>query len=61
LLAKIDQEKGNIIFEARGLGTLPSNDRKEMEHLQLSHLEKIRQMVDNNDRCISRIQLRANK
>ena len=34
ILAKVDQEKGVIIFETRGeVGTLPSNDRKEMEHL----------------------------
>ena len=53
ILAKVDQEKGTIVFETNGeVGTLPSNDRKEMEHLQMSHLEKIGQMVDNNDRCI---------
>ena len=34
ILAKVDQEKGTIVFETDGeVGTLPTNDRKEMEHL----------------------------
>ena len=47
-------KSNTIIFALKGkqVGTLPTNDRKEMEHLQMSHLDKISEMVDNNDRCL---------
>ena len=59
LQAKIDTQSNTIIFErlltegpSVTVGTLPSNDRKEVEHLQLQHLEKIKLMVDTNERCM---------
>jgi len=51
---KIDVKSNTVIFATKEklVGTLPTNDRKEMEHLQMSHLDKIAEMVDYNDRCL---------
>ena len=51
---KIDMKTNTIIFAQKGVnvGTLPTNDRKEMEHLQMNHLDKITEMVEDNDRCL---------
>lgn len=53
--AKICLETNNIVLvnDSKGkVGTLPINDRKEIEHLQENFLGKISQLVEANDRCM---------
>lgn len=46
--AKIDHSSGAVVLES----ATNDDDRRQMEHLQFSHLDKVRQMVDANERCM---------
>jgi len=54
--AKIDPKQGLIVYKRDStqahVGTLPVNDKKEIEHLQSMHLDKIELIVEGNERCM---------
>ena len=43
-------EQGLVIVENDS--SVSNQEKKEMDHLQMQHLEKIRQLVDANERCM---------
>ena len=51
IAARIDLATGCVIFEKQA-STVFSNDRQEIEHLQIQYLDKIKNMVDTNERCM---------
>lgn len=65
--AKLDMKTDSIVFESDKytivnegqnsamIGTLPTNDRSEVNYLQEQYLEKISHMIEANDRCLEQL------
>jgi hypothetical protein len=65
--AKLDMKTDSIVFESDRynsindgdntamVGTLPSNDRSEVNYLQEQYLDKISHMIEANDRCLEQL------
>jgi hypothetical protein len=49
---RIDLASNSVIFNKKSQSALSSVNRAEMDYLQSVNLEKIRQLVDSNDRCM---------
>lgn len=49
---RIDLASNAVIFNKQSQSALSSDNRAEMDYLQSVNLEKIRQLVDSNDRCM---------
>lgn len=49
---RIDLASNSVIFNKQNQTALSSDSRAEMDYLQSVNLEKIRQLVDSNDRCM---------
>jgi len=49
--AQIDSSTNSVIFETKN-SVIGVDNRKGMEFLQTQHLDKIKQMVESNERCM---------
>jgi translation initiation factor 3 subunit C len=49
---RIDLASNSVIFNKQSQSALSSENRAEMDYLQSVNLDKIRQLVDSNDRCM---------
>lgn len=49
---RIDLDSNAVIFNKESRSALSTGNRAEMDYLQSVNLDKIRQLVDSNDRCM---------
>jgi len=52
IAGRIDLASNAVIFNKQSQSALSSDNRAEMNYLQSVNLDKIRQLVDSNDRCM---------